>query len=53
MSQRTVVGVVGLGNVGGAIALRLADRGCPLVVYDVVPAAVAPMDVLGVSGTGG
>jgi 3-hydroxyisobutyrate dehydrogenase-like beta-hydroxyacid dehydrogenase len=37
------VGVIGLGQIGGPMAARLADWPGGLVVYDVVPEATAPL----------
>jgi 3-hydroxyisobutyrate dehydrogenase len=37
------VGFIGLGNMGGPMALNLVEHGFPLVVHDVVPAKVAPL----------
>ena len=36
------VGFIGLGNMGGPMPGRLMDRGYPLVVHDVAPAAAEP-----------
>ena len=37
------VGFIGLGNMGGPMALNLAKHGFALVVHDVVPAKVEPL----------
>ena len=37
------VGFIGLGNMGGPMALNLAKHGFSLVVHDVVPAKVEPL----------
>lgn len=41
--RRTVVGFVGLGNIGKPMALRLAAGGIHLWVYDVAPGPVAEL----------
>jgi len=41
------IGFVGLGNIGGAIAANLARDGHSLVVHDLDPARVAPLETLG------
>jgi 3-hydroxyisobutyrate dehydrogenase-like beta-hydroxyacid dehydrogenase len=43
------IGVVGLGSMGGAVALRLAAVGCRLVVFDLAPAAVQRLVAAGAS----
>lgn len=45
--QATAVGVVGLGNMGAAIARRLVAARSELVVYDLDPAAMAPLVEVG------
>ena len=48
MSEWTgLVGFVGLGSMGGAIARKLAQAGVPLCVNDTVPAAVDALVTLG------
>ena len=42
MSAERVVGFIGLGNIGAPMARRLLDGDVPLVVHDVVAAAVEP-----------
>src|SRR5262249_52101901 len=37
------VGFIGLGNMGGAMALNLAKNGFSLVVHDIAPEKVAPL----------
>ena len=44
--MQAVVGFVGLGNMGGNMALNLAKAGYRLVVFDVLPAAVAALTSL-------
>jgi 3-hydroxyisobutyrate dehydrogenase len=39
----TTVGFIGLGNMGRPMALNLARRGFPLVVYDIDPTKLAPL----------
>ncbi len=46
LSGRTAC-VVGLGHVGAALARRLADAGCELIVSDIDPAKRALTDALG------
>ena len=41
MSDLPPVGFIGLGNIGGPMALRLADWPAGLTVYDLDPAATA------------
>ncbi|HEX3614776.1 MAG TPA: NAD(P)-dependent oxidoreductase [Sporichthyaceae bacterium] len=43
----TRVGFVGLGDMGGRIALRIARAGLPLVVHDARPAAAAALEDAG------
>lgn len=42
MNAERVVGFIGLGNIGAPMARRLLDGDVPLVVHDVVAAAVEP-----------
>lgn len=42
-----VVGVIGTGAMGGAIARRLLEQGFPLVVFDRNRSAMAPLEALG------
>ena len=37
------VGFIGLGNMGGPMALNLVKAGFELVVHDINPARVAPL----------
>ena len=41
------VGFIGLGNMGGPMALNLVKAGFELVVYDINPARVAPLVAAG------
>lgn len=41
------VGFIGLGNIGFAMARRLLESGCPLVVFDIRDEAVEAMAALG------
>ena len=41
MTAMPVIGVVGVGNIGGAVALRLRDLGYPVAVRDLRPEAEA------------
>lgn len=41
------IGFIGLGNMGGPMALNLVKAGYPLTVYDVVPAAVETLVAAG------
>jgi len=41
------VGFIGLGNMGGPMALNLARHGFPLVVHDIDPAKVEPLRARG------
>ena len=43
------VGFLGLGNMGGAMAERLADAGCPMIVFDPSARAVEPFAARGVT----
>ncbi len=47
-----VVGFVGLGNIGAAMAGRLVDWPGGLVVYDIRPAALEPLVALGARAAG-
>ena len=44
------VGFIGLGNMGGPMALNLVKAGFELVVHDINPARVAPL-VAGMRGS--
>ena len=44
--QKTAVGIIGLGNMGRGIANNYVRAGVPLVVWDVVRAAVKPFEKL-------
>lgn len=44
---KPVVGVIGLGNMGGAMAMNLAKNGYPVVGYDTVPARRAALKAAG------
>ena len=44
------VGFIGLGNMGGPMALNLASAGFPLVVHDIDPAKVEPLRARGRPG---
>lgn len=46
------IGFIGLGNMGGAIAGRLARTGHDLIVYDIDPAAVTKLTGLGATAAG-
>jgi 3-hydroxyisobutyrate dehydrogenase-like beta-hydroxyacid dehydrogenase len=37
------IGMIGLGHMGGAVALRLLDGGFPVVVFNRNPAAAEPL----------
>jgi len=41
------VGFVGLGNMGGPMALNLVKAGFELVVHDIAPARIAPLEAVG------
>ena len=43
MSERPVIGFIGLGAIGGPIAEAIADGGYELVVHDTAPSAVEAM----------
>jgi 3-hydroxyisobutyrate dehydrogenase-like beta-hydroxyacid dehydrogenase len=45
--SRTRLGIVGAGNIGGAMAARLCARGWPVVVHDIDPAREAEAAALG------
>jgi len=52
MTERSELGVVGLGRMGANIARRLARAGHRCVVYDVQPAAVQALADEGMAGAG-
>jgi 3-hydroxyisobutyrate dehydrogenase len=41
------VAIIGVGNMGGAMARRLLDQGWPVRVHDIEPARVAALEALG------
>ena len=41
------VGFIGLGNMGRPMASNLVRKGCPLLVFDVNPARIGPLEALG------
>ncbi|KAK2717773.1 hypothetical protein QYM36_006534 [Artemia franciscana] len=43
MSSRSKVGFIGLGNMGGPMALNLVRKGHPVVVYDVFPESMTQL----------
>ena len=47
MSENSSIGFIGLGNMGGAMAKRLASRGFTLMVYDLVKEAVEELESVG------
>ena len=47
MSNGTVVGFVGLGNLGQAMSLNLLDKGWALGVFDAVPRRIVPVIAAG------
>ncbi|MEI2671185.1 MAG: NAD(P)-dependent oxidoreductase [Marmoricola sp.] len=52
MSELNGVGFIGLGNIGKAMALRLAASELPTVVYDVVPDPVTELVAAGAQAAG-
>ncbi|KAG8229190.1 hypothetical protein J437_LFUL001062, partial [Ladona fulva] len=42
-SEKKLVGFVGLGNMGGPMALNLINKGHPLIVFDVNPESMASL----------
>lgn len=51
MSRDTIVGFVGLGNLGQSMALRLAERGWALRVHDAKPERLSPLLASGATET--
>ncbi len=49
MESKPAVGVIGTGNMGSAMALRLRDTGHPVVVHDLLAAHEAPALAAGAS----
>src|SRR5215470_11388165 len=47
MCQTTAVGLIGIGLMGEALALRLLGRGLPVVGYDIEPAKLRRLEALG------
>jgi L-threonate 2-dehydrogenase len=47
ISQPEPIGIVGVGNMGGAMARRLLGCGWPVQMHDVNPQATAPLAALG------
>jgi 3-hydroxyisobutyrate dehydrogenase len=45
--NRTRIGIVGVGNMGGAMAMRLLDQGWDVVIRDIRPEVEAPLRVAG------
>jgi 3-hydroxyisobutyrate dehydrogenase len=47
-----IIGFVGLGTIGGAIARNIQKAGCPMMVHDLRPEAVQPLVELGAKPAG-
>ena len=52
MDQKTLIGFVGLGNIGGPMARRVRAAGYPMIVHDLDPAKVARLTELGAQASG-
>ncbi|MEO7548892.1 MAG: NAD(P)-dependent oxidoreductase [Ramlibacter sp.] len=47
--QHSIIGMVGVGNMGGAMALRLLSRGWPVQVCDIDPGKTRVLETFGAS----
>jgi 3-hydroxyisobutyrate dehydrogenase-like beta-hydroxyacid dehydrogenase len=52
VDQKTLIGFIGLGNIGGPMARRVRAAGYPMIVHDLDPAKLARLTELGAQAAG-